>query len=65
MGSLQYGLKNMKLKGLNFLCVLQKMVSTNLGFPCSASGKEPTCNAGYIVRHRFDPWVGKIPWNTK
>ena len=26
------------------------------------SGKESTCQCR---RHRFDPWVGKIPWRRK
>ena len=30
-----------------------------MGFPCSASGKEPTCQCR---RYQFDTWVGKIPW---
>ena len=30
-----------------------------LGFPGDTSGKEPTCQCR---RHRFDPWVGRIPW---
>ena len=25
-------------------------------------GKEPTCQCKRRKRHRFDPWVGKIPW---
>ena len=33
-----------------------------MGFPGDASVKETTANAGDIKRHRFDPWVGKIPW---
>ena len=24
--------------------------------------KNPSANAGDIMRHRFDPWIGKIPW---
>ena len=24
--------------------------------------KNPAANAGDIKRHRFDPWVRKIPW---
>ena len=24
--------------------------------------KNPPANAGDIMRHRFNPWVGKIPW---
>ena len=27
-----------------------------------ASGKEPACQC---KRHRFDPWVGNIPWRRK
>ena len=30
-----------------------------MGFPGSASGKEPTCQCR---RHWFNPWVRKIPW---
>ena len=33
-----------------------------LGFPGGTSGKEPTCQCRRPKRHRFDPWVGKIPW---
>ena len=33
-----------------------------LGFPGSASGKEPTCQCRRYKRCGFDPWVGKIPW---
>ena len=24
--------------------------------------KSPPAKAGDVKRHRFDPWVGKIPW---
>ena len=27
-----------------------------------ARGKEPACQCKRCKRHRFDPWVGKIPW---
>ena len=27
--------------------------------------KNPLANAGDIMRPRFDPWVGKIPWRRK
>ena len=30
-----------------------------IGFPDGASGKEPACQCR---RHRFYPWVRKIPW---
>ena len=32
------------------------------GFPGSASGEEPACQRRRRKRHRFAPWVGKIPW---
>ena len=32
------------------------------GFPGGTSGKEPACQCRRHKRHRFDPWVGKIPW---
>ena len=32
------------------------------GLPWWISGKESTCQ---FRRHRFDPWVGKIPWRRK
>ena len=31
-------------------------------FPGGTSGKEHTCQCRRHKRHRFDPWVGKIPW---
>ena len=33
-------------------------------FRC-CSGKESACQCGKHKRHRFDPWVGKIPWGSK
>ena len=33
-----------------------------LDFPGGASGKEPACQCRRRKRHRFNPWVGKIPW---
>ena len=33
-----------------------------LGFPKRFSCKEPTCQ---FRRHKFDPWVGKIPLSRK
>ena len=32
------------------------------GFPGGASGKDSTCQCRRHKRHRFNPWVGKIPW---
>ena len=34
-------------------------IYTGMGFPGSASGKEPACQCR---RPGFHPWVGKIPW---
>ena len=36
-----------------------------LGFPGSASGEEPACQCPRHKRHRFNSWVGKIPWRRK
>ena len=33
-----------------------------MGFPGGASGKEPAYQCRRHKRHRFNPWVGKIPW---
>ena len=33
-----------------------------MGFPLGASGKEPACQCRRHKRHRFNPWVRKIPW---
>jgi len=32
------------------------------GFPGGIRGKEPSCQCRRHQRHRFNPWVGKIPW---
>ena len=33
-----------------------------LGFLGGTSGKEPACQCRKPKKHRFDPWVEKIPW---
>ena len=40
-------------------------LSTFLGFPGGASGKESACQCRRRKRHRFDLWVRKIPWRRK
>ena len=35
-----------------------------VGKACSGSGKKPAGECRRHKRHRFDPWVGKIPWRT-
>ena len=36
-----------------------------MGLPGGVSGKEPACQCRRHKRHRFNPWVGKIPWRRK
>ena len=38
---------------------------TNIRLPRWLSGKEFTCHCSSLRRHRFNPWVGKIPWRRK
>ena len=33
--------------------------------PGGASGEEPSCQCRRHRRCRFDPWVGKIPWEEE
>ena len=35
------------------------------GFQGVTSGKESACQRRRQKRHRFNPWVGKIPWSRK
>ena len=32
-----------------------------MGFPGSTSGKESACQRRRLKKHKFYPWVGKIP----
>ena len=36
-----------------------------MGFPGVANGKKSACQYRKHKRHRFDTWVGKIPWSRK
>ena len=36
-----------------------------MGSPGGASGKEPACQCRRHKRHRFNPWVRKLPWRRK
>jgi len=38
------------------------LYATSLGFWGDTSSKEPTWQCRRHKRHRFSPWVGKIPW---
>ena len=35
------------------------------GLPRWSSNKESACECRRLKRHRFSPWVGKIPWRRK
>ena len=43
---------------LQFSLVIEDLIS-HTG---DANGKESICQCRRHKRHRFDPWVGKIPW---
>ena len=34
-------------------------------FPSGTSAKESACQCRSQKRHRFDPWVGKMPWRRR
>ena len=36
-----------------------------MGFPGDFSGKESACQCRRGKRHRFHPWIRKIPWSKK
>ena len=36
-----------------------------MGFPGGASSKESSCQCRRHKRHKFNPWVKKIPWRRK
>ena len=38
---------------------------SKVGFPGPLVVKEPTCQCRRPERHKFSPWVGKIPWRRK
>ena len=41
---------------------LRTLKKIKIGFPGSASGKEPACQCRRHKRPGFGPWIGKIPW---
>ena len=43
----------------------QTWLSYFMGFPGGTSGKKSICQHRRHKRHRFDPWVRKIPWRGK
>ena len=51
-------------RDLRFVQILDQLTFLQ-GFPRWLSGKEFACQRRRCRRHRFDPWVGKIPWRRK
>ena len=56
-----YNLKSFLLAFVFFL-FFYSYLYLPLGFPGVANGREPTCQCRRHKRHRFDPWVRKVPW---
>jgi len=46
------------------LFLRNKQAVNQTGFPGGASGKELTCQCRRHKRHKFDPWVRRIPWKS-
>ena len=44
-----------------FVYMVSPVLTKHLGFPDGTSGKELACQRRRHKRHRFTPWVGKIP----
>ena len=44
---------------------LAKRYFFHWGFSGDSSGKEPAYKCRRLERHRFNPWVRKIPWGRK
>ena len=42
-----------------------KPLEWSRGSPDGTSGKELACQCRRHKRHRFNPWVGKIPWRRE
>ena len=64
-GPLTDGSGRMSYPTLNPFLLNFMEVQLFTGFPGAASGKELACQCRRSKRHRFDPWVGKIPWRRK
>ena len=41
---------------------LGSQLTVKWDFPGGATGKEPACQYRRCQKHRFDLWLGKIPW---
>ena len=52
-------------KALSNLWLLTALQHLFYGFPAGSVVENPPAMQGTFRRHRFDPWVGKIPWRRK
>ena len=50
---------------INFPGQLNNGLCKSRGFLGGSGGKESAGNARDAGRHKFDPWVGKIPWRRE
>ena len=50
------------LQCLDSKLFISNTIMPGRGFPGGTRGKEPACQCRIYKRHRFDPWVVKIPW---
>ena len=51
-------------EGNKFVSFVKGYISL-IRLPRWRSGKQSACQCRRRKRHRFDPWVGKIPWSSK
>ena len=56
---------NFYLFSLYKYCIIFCIYSNRWDFPGGFSGKEPACQCRTHKKHKFDPWVRKIPWRRK
>ena len=50
------------LKSRDITLLTKVHIVKAMGFPGGTRGKEPACQCRKHKRHRFNSWVGKIPW---
>ena len=55
-------LKRNRVWGPDAMMNVELFNQVTWNFPDGASGKELECQCSRRKRHKFDPWVGKIPW---
>ena len=64
----KYSFRNKSSKSISIfqsITLIMSFLWFSVGFPGDASGKELACQCRRSKRHRFNPWVKKIPWRRK